>query len=163
MDAGRSASLEQTDELGNHQCEAGCYQCLLSYFNQPDHEHINRRNADALKLLVALANAQVQPVANSPATVAATTSEDELLDVWLSALRQVGARQPDAVNVSVNNGAAIAAAQYKASRALVFLSAVDEQTTSVLQDKGWQVLDFADVSQWPQKFAAHVDVFGSKE
>jgi len=46
---------------------------------------------------------------------------------------------------------------------LVFLSVVDGQTASVLQDKGWQVLDFADVSQWPQKFAAHVDVFGSKE
>ncbi|ENT9818303.1 TPA: DEAD/DEAH box helicase [Pseudomonas aeruginosa] len=156
-------SLEQTDELGNHQCEAGCYQCLLSYFNQPDHEHINRRNADALKLLVALANAQVQPVTNSPATVAATTSEDELLDIWLSELRQAGARQPDAVNVPVNNGAAIAAAQYKASRALVFLSAVDEQTASVLQDKGWQVLDFSDASRWPQQFAAHADVFGSKE
>ena len=105
----------------------------------------------------------MQPVANSPATVAATTSEDELLDVWLSALRQVGARQPDAVNVPVNNGAAIAAAQYKASRALVFLSAVDEQTASVLQDKGWQVLDFSDVSQWPQQFATHADVFGPKE
>lgn len=105
----------------------------------------------------------MQPVANSPATVAATTSEDELLDVWLSALRQVGARQPDAVNVPVNNGAAIAAAQYKASRALVFLSTVDEQTASVLQDKGWQVLDFSDASQWPQQFAAHADVFGPKE
>ena len=156
-------SLEQTDALGNHQCEAGCYQCLLSYFNQPDHEHINRRNADALKLLVALANAQVQPVTSSPATVVSTTSVDEPLDVWLSALRQTGAIQPDAVNVSVNNGAATAAAQYKASRALVFLSAVDDQTTSVLQDKGWQVLDFSDASRWPQQFAAHADVFGSKE
>jgi hypothetical protein len=46
---------------GNHICEAGCYQCLLSYFNQPDHENINRRNADAIKVLVALANAEVQP------------------------------------------------------------------------------------------------------
>ncbi len=156
-------SLEQTDALGNHQCEAGCYQCLLSYFNQPDHEHINRRNADALKLLVALANAQVQPVTSSPATVASTTSAYEPLDAWLSALRQAGAVQPDAVNVSVNNGAATAAAQYKASRVLVFLSAVDQQTTSVLQDKGWQVLDFSDASRWPQQFAAHADVFGSKE
>ncbi|AYW43237.1 MULTISPECIES: DEAD/DEAH box helicase [Pseudomonas aeruginosa group] len=157
------SSLEQTDAFGNHQCEAGCYQCLLSYFNQPDHEHINRRNADALKLLVALANAQVQPVECSPATVAATTLADAPLDAWLFALRQAGAIQPDAVNVSVNNGAATAAAQYKASRALVFLSAVDEQTTSVLQDKGWQVLDFSDASRWPQQFAAHTDVFGSKE
>ena len=156
-------SLEQTDALGNHQCEAGCYQCLLSYFNQPDHEHINRRNADALKLLVALANAQVQPVECCPATVAATILADEPLDAWLSALSQAGAVQPDAVNVSVNNGVATAAAQYKASRALVFLSAVDDQTTSVLQDKGWQVLDFSDASRWPQQFAAHADVFGSKE
>lgn len=156
-------SLEQTDALGNHQCEAGCYQCLLSYFNQPDHEHINRRNADALKLLVALANAQVQPVECSAAPVAATILADEPLDAWLFALRQAGAIQPDAVNVSVNNGAATAAAQYKASRALVFLSAVDDQTTSVLQDKGWQVLDFSDASRWPQQFAAHADVFGSKE
>lgn len=157
------SSLEQTDAFGNHQCEAGCYQCLLSYFNQPDHEHINRRNADALKLLVALANAQVQPVECSPATVAETTLADEPLDAWLSALGQAGAVQPDAVNVSVNNGVATAAAQYKASRALVFLSAVDDQTTSVLQDKGWQVLDFSDASRWPQQFAAHADVFGSKE
>ena len=156
-------SLEQTDALGNHQCEAGCYQCLLSYFNQPDHEHINRRNADALKLLVALANAQVQPVECSAALVAATILADEPLDAWLSALSQAGAVQPDAVNVSVNNGVATAAAQYKASRALVFLSAVDEQTTSVLQDKGWQVLDFSDASRWPQQFAVHADVFGSKE
>ncbi len=155
-------SLEQTDALGNHQCEAGCYQCLLSYFNQPDHEHINRRNADALKLLVALANAQVQPVTSSPTTLASTTA-NEPLDAWLSALRQSGGAQPDAVNVSVNNGAATAAAQYKASRALVFLSAVDEQTASVLQDKGWQVLDFSDAAHWSQQFAAHADVFGSKE
>lgn len=156
-------SLERTDALGNHQCEAGCYQCLLSYFNQPDHEHINRRNADALKLLVALANAQVQPVECSAAPVAATILADEPLDAWLSALSQAGAVQPDAVNVSVNNGVATAAAQYKASRALVFLSAVDEQTTGVLQDKGWQVLDFSDALRWPQQFAAHADVFGSKE
>lgn len=156
-------SLERSDELGNHQCEAGCYQCLLSYFNQPDHEHINRRNADVLKLLVALANAQVQPPMDSPTDAAPGASADEPLDAWLTALRQAGAIQPDALNVPVNNDAATAAAQYKASRALVFLSKVDEQTTSVLQDKGWQVLDFSDASRWSQQFAAHADVFGSKE
>ncbi|QOJ08058.1 DEAD/DEAH box helicase [Nitrosomonas sp. H1_AOB3] len=156
-------SLERSDELGNHQCEAGCYQCLLSYFNQPDHEHINRRNTDALKLLVTLANAQVQPAKTGLPSVASAPSTDAHLDAWLAALEQAGAAQPDAFNVSVNNGAAIAAAQYKVARALVFLSAVDEQTTGVLQDKGWRVLDFSDASRWPQQFAAHADVFGSRE
>jgi Lhr-like helicase len=147
-------------ELGNPPCEAGCYQCLLSYFNQPDHEHINRRNTDALKLLVALANAQVEPVTNSPTAVASATSASEPLERWLAALRQAEAAQPDALNVPVNKGAALAAAQYKASRVLVFLSAVDEQTIGVLRDKGWRVLDFSDASRWPQQFAAHADVFG---
>ncbi|NBB05357.1 MULTISPECIES: DEAD/DEAH box helicase [Pseudomonas putida group] len=156
-------SLERSNELGNHQCEAGCYQCLLSYFNQPDHEHINRRNADALKLLVALANAQVMPSMENPSAAAPSTAADEPLDAWLIALKQAGTLQPDAFNVPVNNGTAVAAAQYKASRALVFLSLVDEQTISVLQEKGWQVLDFSDASHWSQQFATHADVFGSKE
>jgi Lhr-like helicase len=37
-------------------CKIGCYRCLLSYFNQPDHELINRHDPDALTLLCALAN-----------------------------------------------------------------------------------------------------------
>jgi hypothetical protein len=41
-------SLEVKRSDGSSICEAGCYQCLLSYFNQPDHEHINRRDPDAL-------------------------------------------------------------------------------------------------------------------
>lgn len=54
--------LEELPELelrrdGVRICEAGCYQCLLSYFNQPDHEKINRQDQDALKMLIALANA----------------------------------------------------------------------------------------------------------
>lgn len=39
-------------------CVAGCYRCLLSYFNQPDHELIERRNTHALRLLTRLAFAQ---------------------------------------------------------------------------------------------------------
>lgn len=40
------------------QCVAGCYRCLLSYFNQPDQEYIDRRNSKVLDLLVRLAHAQ---------------------------------------------------------------------------------------------------------
>jgi hypothetical protein len=57
--------LEVKRKDGSSICEAGCYQCLLSYFNQPDHEHINRRDPDALGLLVALANARVVPQIDS--------------------------------------------------------------------------------------------------
>ena len=35
--------------------------------------------------------------------------------------------------------------------------------TSVRIPDGRQVLDFSDVSRWPQQFNAHADVFGTKE
>lgn len=132
-------SLEQTNALGNHICEAGCYQCLLSYFNQPDHENINRRNVDALKVLVALANAEVKPMqVRSPAKDSGPVSGK--LEQWLQALDAEGLRRPDAMQVPVNQGAATAAGQYKAARALVFLDDIEPDTVTVLADKGWKVL-----------------------
>jgi hypothetical protein len=67
---------------------------------------------------------------------------------------------PDALNVPVNQGAATAAAQYKAARALVFLCTVDATTAATLHDKGWQVLDFSVPEQWSARFAEHHAVFG---
>ena len=151
-------ALEQTNALGNRICEAGCYQCLLSYFNQPDHENINRRNADALKVLVALANAEVKP---KQATMSATENNpaDEKLSQWLQVLDAAGLRRPDALQVPVNQGTEIAAGQYKSARALVFLADITSDTAALLADKGWRVLSFSDPSQWQAQFAAHPEVF----
>jgi hypothetical protein len=41
-------------------CVKGCYRCLLSYYNQPDHELIDRTDLDACRLLLRLAAAKVQ-------------------------------------------------------------------------------------------------------
>ncbi|MBV6447969.1 DEAD/DEAH box helicase [Nitrosomonas sp.] len=155
-------ALEQTNALGNRICEAGCYQCLLSYFNQPDHENINRRNADALKVLVALANAEVKPKQEPPPKHEDEPDNDRLKQ-WLDALAEAGLRHPDVTQVPVNQGAEIAAGQYKSARALVFLKDIGEDTIALLTDKGWQVLNFSDPSQWQAQFAAHSDVFGNYE
>jgi hypothetical protein len=60
------ASYEDAATLGpsalatdtNARCVAGCYRCLLSYFNQPDHEKIDRRQEPALQFLLRLAFAE---------------------------------------------------------------------------------------------------------
>ncbi|KRA33542.1 DEAD/DEAH box helicase [Rhodanobacter sp. Root627] len=163
MDALESLELKQN---GLSICEAGCYQCLLSYFNQPDHDHINRRNVDALRLLVALANAEVilassQP--NVPLTHSATSSDNAPLHGWLQALDNAGLRHPDALQVAVNHGTAVAAGQYKSARALVFLETPSPEACAALADKGWRVLDLSDPTQWAAQFAAHPDVFGKSE
>ena len=149
-------------------CEAGCYRCLLSYYNQPDHEHINRRNPDALRLLTALACAQVQPQASLPTAAeggesAPAASDADPLTAWLAALAQAGGTQPDATAVPISGGAATVAAQYKAARALIFMKQPDKSILDGLQDKGWRCLDFSDPDRWPQQFAAHPDIFGTPE
>lgn len=48
-------------------CVKGCYRCLLSYYNQPDHELIDRTDPDACRLLLRLAGATVE-LSNSEVT-----------------------------------------------------------------------------------------------
>jgi len=50
-------------------CVKGCYRCLLSYFNQPDHEQIDRTNPEARRLLIAMARGTVgeTPAPTAPA------------------------------------------------------------------------------------------------
>ncbi len=153
------AATEQKGKDGHTICEAGCYQCLLSYYNQPDHTHINRRNQEALALLVALANAQVIPVAPS-ARIPMPGGEDVRLQAWLAQVTAKGLRAPDATQVPVQSGSATISAQYKAVRALVFLDTVSQDTRSALVEKGWKVLDFSDPARWSAEFSLHADVFG---
>ena len=42
-------------DAGEARCVAGCYRCLLSYYNQPDHEIIDRRDEGAKSVLLRLA------------------------------------------------------------------------------------------------------------
>ena len=44
--------VEEKDEHGEPICEAGCYRCLLSYYNQPDHPLIDRKDAEAKGLVL---------------------------------------------------------------------------------------------------------------
>ena len=43
-------------------CARGCYRCLLSYYNQPDHELIDRKAPEALQLLLDMARGEVVPL-----------------------------------------------------------------------------------------------------
>ena len=53
MDANKDyLKLSQNSDVD---CVAGCYRCVLSYFNQPDHENIERRDKEMQKMLLRLA------------------------------------------------------------------------------------------------------------
>jgi len=148
---------------GATQCEAGCYQCLLSYYNQPDHEIIDRRNSAAITFLAALSNSEVQPLRLAAAPDSKKGGESlSPLDAWLSAVSSLGLQQPDKVNVPVNGGEAHADASYQSARALVFLTPPSEDIAAYARDRGFTVIVFPpDPPSWPPVFASHRSVFGT--
>ena len=76
-----SRDLEDQDP----DCEAGCYRCLLSYYNQPDHSNIDRRNEDMLNLLCRLTRGECE---TSASVSEADDSFDALMNASTSSLEQ---------------------------------------------------------------------------
>ena len=78
------ALLENDPEA---QCVRGCYRCLLSYYNQPDHELIDRTDDDVRRMLLRLARSDVAPIASSRGAGEA--------GAWPEALSRWGLPLPD--------------------------------------------------------------------
>lgn len=76
-------------------CVRGCYRCLLSYFNQPDHELIDRASDEAKQMLVDLARGQVV-LAIAPSASAKQAG-------WMNAFKDAGLPHPDGSSVSFSN------------------------------------------------------------
>ncbi|HEM7803028.1 DEAD/DEAH box helicase [Burkholderia cenocepacia] len=66
-------------------CVAGCYRCLLSYYNQPDHEMIDRQDEKVRDVIERMARCELDHPAD-----AAETSDDP----WLAALSLWNAPAP---------------------------------------------------------------------
>jgi len=73
-------------------CVRGCYRCLLSYFNQPDHELIDRTSDEAKQMLIDLARGQV--------TLSVAPSQSAEGDGWTDAFKKAELPVPDAATVS---------------------------------------------------------------
>lgn len=82
-------------EDGDATCEAGCYRCLLSYYNQPEHPLIDRHNEDMLALLTRLTRGQHHTSAATPQIELRNASTSTLEQAWLSYLQAHGYRSPD--------------------------------------------------------------------
>jgi hypothetical protein len=85
-------TLADTDDA----CVAGCYRCVLSYYNQPDHEIIDRREAELKNTLIGLARGRVEPaVRPSEPTASPQPASNGAAARWYKALESRGLDRPD--------------------------------------------------------------------
>ncbi len=62
-------SAERQDEYDRRSDCLGCYDCLLTYYNQPDHDRINRQNSKVFEFLTKLTRCQLSGSALAPQAV----------------------------------------------------------------------------------------------
>jgi hypothetical protein len=146
---------EAVDEKGNPPCEAGCYQCLLSYYNQPEHLDIDRRDPDAIKILVALANGSVSKREDaSLAEISGVESE------FTQALKRRNLKLPERSLVTIKDGSVLPLL-YTSARTAIFFDKASEATKQYCADRSINILEISsDETSWDEIFRTYSDVFG---
>ena len=151
------SNAHQLVDQPNTACVAACYRCLMSYYNQPDHELIDRRDEGARAMLLRLAAAQVQPKARQPRPVAAAALADDAGD-WASEAAARGLPPADAEPLAIEGDSIplvwrrhyVVALQGEASAELL----------ARLDNLGFEVIRFEARSSWPAAFERLAGVLG---
>jgi Lhr-like helicase len=116
-------------------CVRGCYRCLLSYFNQPDHELIDRTSDEAKQMLVDLARGQVV-LAAAPGL----STED---GGWANAFKDAGLPPPDGSPVSFSDREM--SFSWRSHFVAACVSPLTEATRQEAEAKGWTLFELPEV------------------
>lgn len=177
----KSALIEETDYEGQPICEAGCYKCLLSYYNQPDHPLIDRKDKEAdglvLDMLCRLTSAQTKqgtqgraPDQHSVELV--RVSGSTLEQAWLAYVEAHGHRKPDRGQHTIASAQTCADFFYDDYQLAIFIDgphhenetqrAKDAEINRRLEEQGYLVVRFPkDTNTWPEIFTTYADLFGA--
>lgn len=130
-------------------CVAACYRCVMSYFNQPDHEQLDRRDGDARALLLRLARGRLvgldTPVTRGATKSPATFAGGNLASTWRTYVRERELPSPDSEPLVID--AASSGRSASGAVPLVWrghyvaaLFAEDGAVAAALENKGFEVV-----------------------
>jgi ATP-dependent helicase YprA (DUF1998 family)/very-short-patch-repair endonuclease len=159
----------------SEECEAGCYDCLMSYANQRDHQLLDRQKVR--EFLMSLTGAQV--VSSSRPTTRADhrdhllrLTDSELERRWLRFLDEAGYRLPTDAQVAIRECQTRPDFLYQSegNQAVIYIDGPphdypdrqnrDAAQEELLEDKGWLVIRFHHEEDWVKKLATYPSVFG---
>lgn len=156
---GSAASHADLEDQATATCEAGCYQCLLSYYNQPDHEAIDRQDPEALDLLCRLLRCDLNEVPS--VTPAAENESDVANDVDPACARWIRRAAVHGLPAPVIGGPQAVPLYYPDHQIAVAIGncTVDEST---LDAEGVMLFGFpSNERDWPKHFAELAPLLGA--
>ena len=150
---------------------AACYRCLMSYYNQPDHEILDRRDEDARALLLRLARARTARTVGTPplgatftgapgevSVAVAAPHEESREDRWLAEATRRGLPAPDSEPFTAGAGAVRCV--WRKHYVAAVIDEVDPSALQAMEDLGFEVIRFDDPGRWNAAFARLAPALG---
>lgn len=138
---GLPATATTLVDAPNTACVAACYRCVMSYFNQPDHEQLDRRNEVARALLFRLARGRLTgleaPVARRPSEPRSPSLGADLSSAWRTYARERNIPAPDSEPLVIDE-CTVALVWRRHYAAALF--ADSGELTATLENKGFEVV-----------------------
>ena len=154
-------------------CEAACYDCLLSYTNQPDHQLVDRMLIRDYLHRLAIAGVAASPGAPGRGEHLGQLSRQAGSDLerdWLNLVASRGHRLPDRAQVLMQDAGTRPDFVYDDTRLAVYVDGPHhlypnrEQRDADADDRlfaaGWTVVRFKAHDDWPALLARHAGTFG---
>jgi very-short-patch-repair endonuclease len=160
-------------EKAGTQCGKACYECLLDYGNQLDHEHLDRSKIK--DLLVELMNATVKGAGGAGSReerMAALRKQcdSKLEHRWLDFIDSLLLKPPSHAQYRIPDMRTQPDFYYKETNAAIYVDGPvhdrpdlireDQEITDRLMDNGYIVIRFHHAADWNAIVAKHPDVFG---
>jgi Lhr-like helicase len=153
-ESGLPADGDALTDVGDTACVAACYRCLMSYYNQPDHELLDRRNAQARGFLLRLARATTSGLdavparSVTPVETGAPDTTDPALGRWLALARSRDLPLPDTEPLALapadgaDDGETRLPLVWRAHYVAAVLGGATTRRFDRLADRGFEVIAF---------------------
>jgi ATP-dependent helicase YprA (DUF1998 family)/very-short-patch-repair endonuclease len=156
-------------------CEAACYDCLMSYSNQPDHRLLDRHTVRVLLLSLTGSTVKASPVGLPRAEHVARLKvlcDSDLEREWLDFVDQRNLRLPDAAQRAIPACHTVPDFYYSEQALAVYIDGFyhsfddvmtkDRHVTHCLEDAGFTVIRFGVQDSWPDIVQRYAWLFGAQ-
>jgi very-short-patch-repair endonuclease len=167
------SGAELPPEPGREHCEAACYQCLLSYRNQPDHHLLDRQLVISLLQEwrhAVVHSAQGDRTPDEERDALTLEADSELERAFIAYLDERGLRKPSRAGVLIADAGTRPDFLYDEDNVAVYVDGPpheypdrqrrDAEITVRLKDLGWTVIRFGHRDDWAQIVDSFKWVFG---
>ena len=152
---------EATSGLSDQEaaCVAACYRCLMSYYNQPDHENLDRRDEDARAMLLRLARARTVVCADQPSHAShSVNGEDSRDGRWRAEASRRGIPAPDPKPLVAGDRSVRCV--WRRHYVAAVIDDTDRPALQAMEDLGFEVIQFEDPAGWNATFARLASALG---